>query len=186
MRDSLTAKLLVATPTIGDPRFSCSVIYVCSHTEDHAMGIIVNKALGRLTLPDLLDQIGIQSSIIAPPRPVLRGGPVDRERGFVLHSDDYSARHATHAIAPGISLTATKEVLEAIVSETPPHQAVLALGYASWGPGQLEGEILENAWMIADAEPDMIFDLDLETKWDRAMRSIGVDPARLTHQSGRA
>lgn len=186
MRETLTAKLLVAMPTIGDPRFASSVIYMCSHTEDHGMGIMINKPMGELRLPDLLSQIGIASSIMAPQQPVLRGGPVDRERGFVLHTDDYSAINATHQIAPGVSLTATKDVLAALVSPAPPERAVLALGYASWGPGQLEDELMDNAWLVADADPELIFDLDLETKWDRALQSIGVDPARLTHQAGRA
>ena len=137
-------------------------------------------------MPDLLSQIGIESSILAPRNPVLRGGPVDQARGFVLHTDDYNVDDATHEISPGISLTATKEVLDALASESPPERAVLALGYAAWGPGQLEGELLENVWLIADADPDIVFDLDLDTKWDRALRSIGVDPARLVHDAGRA
>ncbi len=186
MRHSLTSKLLVASPTIGDPRFAATVVYMCSHSEEHGMGIVINKPMGALVLPDLLSQIGIESSILAPKNPVLRGGPVDQARGFVLHTNDYEVEDATFPISPGVSLTATKEVLNALASDHPPERAVLALGYAAWGPGQLEGELMENAWLVADADPDIIFDLDLETKWARALRSIGVDPARLVHNAGRA
>lgn len=186
MRHALTSKLLVASPTIGDPRFAGTVIYMCSHSDEHGMGLVINKPMGALVLPELLSQIGIESSILAPKNPVLRGGPVDQARGFVLHTDDYKAEDCTHEIAPGISITATKEVLNALASDTPPERAVLALGYAAWGPGQLEDELMENVWLIADADPDIIFDTDLDTKWTRALNSIGVDPARLIHGGGHA
>jgi putative transcriptional regulator len=186
MRHALTSKLLVASPTIGDPRFAGTVIYMCSHSDEHGMGLVINKPMGALVLPELLSQIGIESSILAPKNPVLRGGPVDQARGFVLHTDDYKAEDSTHEIAPGISITATKEVLNALASDTPPERAVLALGYAAWGPGQLEDELMGNVWLIADADPEIIFDTDLDTKWTRALNSIGVDPARLIHGGGHA
>ncbi len=178
--------MLIATPAIGDPRFERSVVFMCAHSDDHAMGIIVNKAMGALRLPDLLEQLGVPSTIHAPDLPVLNGGPVDRDRGFVLHSSDYSSDGATMDVSSEIGLTATKEVLEAIASPGAPNKAVLALGYAQWGPGQLEDEIQSNAWLTCAADDSLIFGSELDGKWSQALHSIGVAPEKLSGLSGTA
>ncbi len=182
----LGGKMLIATPAIGDPRFARSVVFVCAHTPEHAMGIIVNKPMGGLRLPDLIEQLGIASTITAPDRPVLNGGPVDRDRGFVLHTDDFHSEEATVDIADGVGMTATKDVLEAIASPDAPRQAILALGYAGWGAGQLETEIQANAWLVCDPSDELLFGLDLDGKWARALRSIGVAPDKLSSLHGEA
>ncbi len=182
----LQGQMLIATPAIGDPRFDRSLIYVCSHTPDYAMGIIVNRALEGLRLPGLLEQLDIGPITNAPDHPVLNGGPVDRDRGFVLHSDDYGAGDGTIDVGDGIGLTATKDVLEAIVSPTAPRRSILALGYSGWGPGQLESEIQANAWLICCADEDLIFSTNLKTKWADALNSIGVAPEKLSGQTGQA
>lgn len=184
--DSLTGRMLIATPAIGDPRFARSVIIVCAHNEEHAMGIVVNKKMGELELSDLLDQLGIESSIALPKQAVLAGGPVDRDRGFVIHSDDYRHEEATVELSPGLGLTATKDVLEAIASDKAPHHSVLALGYAGWGPGQLEDELRANAWLTCDVSEALLFGEDLDGKWEAALKSIGVDPAMLSSLTGMA
>jgi putative transcriptional regulator len=193
MRDSratfangLGGKMLIASPAIGDSRFARTVVFMCAHTPEHAMGIIVNKAMGALRLPDLLDQLGISSTIHAPDRPVLNGGPVDRDRGFVLHTDDFYSEDATLDVAEGVGMTATKDVLEAIASPDAPRQAVLALGYSGWGAGQLENEILANAWLVCEPTDELLFGLDLDGKWARALRSIGVAPDKLSSLHGEA
>ena len=183
---TLCGKLLIAMPGIGDGRFSHAVILVCSHGPDHAMGLILNKPVPGLNLPQLLDQLDVPSEIKLPPRPVLDGGPVGRDRGFVLHSDDFMSEESTLEISDGVCMTATREVLHAIASEAPPRHAVLALGYAGWGEGQLEDELSENAWLVADATPVLIYGHDHETKWAMAMDSLGIDPSRLQAAAGRA
>ncbi len=182
----LGGKMLIATPAIGDPRFARSLVFMCAHTPEHAMGIIVNKPMGALRLPDLLDQLGIASTITAPDRPVLNGGPVDRDRGFVLHTDDFHSAEATLEVGKGVGMTATKDVLEAIASPEAPRHAVLALGYAGWGAGQLENEILANAWLVCDPNDELLFGVDLDGKWARALNSIGVSPAKLSSLHGEA
>ncbi|WP_241762260.1 YqgE/AlgH family protein [Euryhalocaulis caribicus] len=185
-KSPLIGQMLIATPAIGDERFERSVIVVCAHSDDHAMGIVVNKPMGEIRLGDLLDQLGIESTIELPDRQVLAGGPVDKERGFVLHSDDYHSDDSTVGIRDGLGLTATKEVLEAIASETAPQQSTLALGYAGWGPGQLEEELRASAWLTCEASEALVFGEDLETKWESALRSIGVNPAMLSSMTGMA
>ncbi len=182
----LNGKMLIATPLISDDRFARTLVYLCAHSNDHAMGIVVNKPFGGLRLPDLLEQLGVPSSIRAPDTAVLNGGPVDRDRGFVLHTDDYCSKEATMEVGSGIGLTATKEVLDAIVSPDAPRQAVLALGYAGWGPGQLELEIQHNAWLTCEACDDLVFGGDLDGKWGRALNSIGVAPEQLSSLAGQA
>jgi putative transcriptional regulator len=183
---NLGGRMLIATPAIGDPRFARSLVFMCAHTAEHAMGIIVNKPMGALRLPDLLDQLGIESTIKTPDRPVLNGGPVGRDRGFVLHTDDFHSEDATIDVAAGVGMTATKDVLEAIASDDAPRQAVLALGYAGWGAGQLENELLANAWLVCDPSEELLFGSDLASKWARALRSIGVSPDRLSSLHGEA
>lgn len=186
MRDGLSGRFLIAAPTMGDSRFERSVIYVCAHDEQHAMGLVVNKAVKGLTLPDLLDQLGVDNAIRVPKLPILRGGPVEKERGFVLHTDDYYTKDATHRIADGVSLTATKDILAAIASDEPPVRAILALGYAGWAGGQLEQELKEHAWFVTDADPETVFGLDLDSKWPTQIARLGIDLSRYSSQAGRA
>lgn len=185
-RGSLRGQLLIATPGIGDPRFARTVVFVCAHNEEHAMGLILNRPMGGLRLPDLLDQLGVRSSIKVPDRPVRAGGPMEQDRGFVLHTDDFYLEDATVRVADHVGLTATKEVLEAIASPQAPRNAVLALGYAGWGPGQLEEELKQNAWLLAPPKDDLVFGDALDGKWEGALGSIGVNPAMLSSLSGRA
>jgi len=182
----LTGKLLIASPAIGDPRFDRALIYVCDHDEEHAMGIAINNPVEDLRLPTLFDQLGIESDILVPDRAVLNGGPVDGDRGFVLHTSDFSHESATMRVSGDICLTATRDVLDAMASDHPPRRSVLALGYAGWGPGQLEDELQASAWLIADPDESLLFDDFFDNKWDRALEMIGVDPSRLSAISGHA
>jgi putative transcriptional regulator len=184
--DYLTGRLLIAMPGIDDPRFERAVILMCAHSPEHAMGIAVNRPVEGLSVPDLLERLGVSNGIALPGRPVLEGGPVERERGFVLHTDDYSAPESTLAVFEGVALTATRDVLEAMAGDAAPRQAVLALGCAGWSPGQLEREIKDNVWLTCDADEALIFDNDHDTKWARALAKIGVAAAQLSGQSGRA
>lgn len=187
MQDSLAGKLLVAMPRIGDPRFNRTVIMMCAHTEEHAMGLVINKPKEELTLGDVLDHLGI---IVAPemaPRIVLDGGPVRPDRGYVLHSEDYEGDGAQE-VAPGIRLTATRDVLEAVAGQRnpAPERFVLALGCSGWGAGQLEDELKANAWLVVDASDAIVFDAEHEDKWERAIRTLGFDPSQLAGDAGRA
>ncbi|MEM9738343.1 MAG: YqgE/AlgH family protein [Pseudomonadota bacterium] len=186
MSDSLTGRLLIAMPSIGDTRFKRSVILVCAHSEDYAMGLVLNKPMEGLMLPDLLGQLGIDSSIELPKNPVLDGGPVGNDRGFVLHSGDYQCDGATLDVSADVCLTATLDVLHAIASEDAPSASTLALGYSGWGPGQLELELQENAWLIGKADQHILFGGDHSMKWSHALDLIGVSSGRLQSSPGRA
>lgn len=189
----LDGQLLIAMPVMGDPRFERSVIYLCAHSSEGAMGIMVNRPAGSIDFPDLLVQLNIinkadqiKLSGNAESMQVLRGGPVDTGRGFVLHSSDYCIANATLKIADGICLTATIDILKAIANGVGPTHAILALGYAGWAPGQLENEIQENGWLHCDADSDLIFGNDVEDKYSRALRKIGIDPGMLSNEAGHA
>ncbi|CAA2099800.1 hypothetical protein MBUL_00336 [Methylobacterium bullatum] len=189
----LDGQFLVAMPGLTDERFARSVIYLCAHSADGAMGIILNKPANDLNMPDLLIQLDIASeddAIRLRERvghiPVLMGGPVDAKRGFVLHTDDFHIDQSTLIIDDGICLTATVEILRAIANGAGPASAVLALGYAGWQAGQLENEILANGWLNCPADPAMIFNAALDTKYERILRSNGIDPAMLSFSAGRA
>jgi len=187
----LDGQMLIAMPTIGDPRFARSVIFLCSHSADGAMGIVVNKPARNMTFPDLLDQLGIDSggtaaTIRLGSFPVNVGGPVDTTRGFVLHSTDYHVESSTVAIGKAISLTATVDVLKAIVSGNGPSRALLALGYSGWAPGQLDSEIQANGWLHCEADPELVFDHEFDGKYERALAKIGVDPSLLVTGAGHA
>jgi putative transcriptional regulator len=180
----LTGRLLIAMPTIGDPRFERALVFVCAHNEEHAMGLTVNHPVEGLTVPDLLERLGVKSEIALPEDLVLMGGPVEYERGFVLHTDDYVCPNSSVAVGEGLSLTATRDVLEAMASSTHrPRHAMLALGYAGWGPGQLEHEIRENAWLVCEPDEELLFGEDHDQKWARALAKLGI---RLDHLSGEA
>ncbi|WP_150526177.1 YqgE/AlgH family protein [Roseibium sediminis] len=190
---SLEGQILIAMPNMDDGRFDHSVIYMCSHSEQGAMGLVLNQVARHLSFEDLLMQLDIvndDSAILLPKSirgmNVYKGGPVEVERGFVLHSDDYVIDRSTLPIDNGICLTATLEILKAMADGRGPTRALLALGYAGWAPGQLETEIQENGWLTGPADPNLIFDPESERKWQRAMESIGIDPAMLSGEAGHA
>ncbi len=183
---SLAGQLLVAMPGMPDARFAKSVIYMCAHNADGSMGLVVNRVLESLTFPELLEQLNIDTSMLAcPDVHVHFGGPVETGRGFVLHTNDYTM-DGTLDVDGGISLTATIDILRAIASGSGPARRLLALGYAGWGPGQLDSEIRANGWLTVSADPELVFETDLHTKWERAMAKIGVDPRMLSDACGHA
>jgi len=189
----LDGRLLIAMPVMGDPRFERSVIYLCAHSAEGAMGIIVNHPVGSIDFPELLMQLEIikkgehiKLPETAESMQVLRGGPVDTGRGFVLHSSDFFIENATLRIDETVSLTATVDILRAIANGSGPKRAILALGYAGWAPGQLETEIQGNGWLHCDADQDLIFGDDVEDKYTRALRKIGIDPGMLSNEAGHA
>ncbi|HVI35746.1 MAG TPA: YqgE/AlgH family protein [Gaiellales bacterium] len=181
----LAGMLLVAMPSMEDPRFSRSVIYLCAHTEEGAMGLVVNQAASEVTFPAVIGQLGIEAESGCDDTPVHVGGPVQPSRGFVLHSSDY-VQDSTLVIDERFALTATVDVLRAIATGSGPERKVLALGYAGWDAGQLDAEIQSNGWLIAPADPEIVFGRDNDTKWLRAMRAIGVDPLLLSSTAGHA
>lgn len=192
-RGYLDGRLLIAMPVMGDPRFERSVIYLCAHSADGAMGIMVNRPAGSIDFPELLVQLNIikKAEQIALPEnaesmKVLRGGPVETGRGFVLHSADFFIENSTLPIDEGICLTATLDILKAIARGAGPHEAVLALGYAGWAPGQLEQEIQQNGWLHCAADQDLIFGRDIEHKYEQALRKLGIDLAMLSSEAGHA
>ena len=192
-RSYLDGQCLIAMPGMSDARFSRSVVYVCAHSEDGAMGIIVNKPMPDTRFPDLLVQLDVIPSdeLIRLPSsaeriPVLRGGPVEAKRGFVLHSADFFLDSATLPIDDGICLTATLDILRAIAGGTGPASALLALGYAGWSAGQLEAEIQANGWLHCPADQALLFDDGIDTKYQRALSKIGIDPAFLSLEAGHA
>ena len=185
--DFLAGRLLVAMPGIEDERFERAVLFLCAHDADQAMGIALNRPVEGLTVFDLLDKLGVRSQITTPTPLVLMGGPVELERGFVLHTDDFNSPDSTVALADGLGLTATRDVLDALGSPTHhPRRALLALGYAGWGPGQLEQEVRDNIWLICDADEDLLFDDDHAHKWTRALAKLGISADHLSAQTGRA
>jgi len=182
----LGGKLLIASPLIGDPRFDRAVVYMCSHGDDQAMGLVVNQPMDGLRLPDLLDQLDIAGGADAADAPVFNGGPVSRDRGFVLHTLDVHLGPATLEVSDSLGLTATKEILDALASDQPPERFLMTLGYAGWDAGQLEDEIGANAWLVCEAEEPILFAADASTKWNAALKTLGVTPEFLTASSGHA
>lgn len=187
----LDDQFLVAMPGMKDERFSRSVIYICAHSDEGAMGLIINQTQ-QMLFPDLLVQLGImneQEAIRLPQQTrdfiVRNGGPVDRSRGFVLHTGDYRVESSL-PVSEDICLTATVDILRAISAGRGPRQALMTLGYSGWGAGQLEGEIAENGWLTCPATPELLFDPDIEGKYDRALASIGIDLARFSQAAGHA
>jgi putative transcriptional regulator len=189
----LDGQMLVAMPGMADNRFARAVIYLCAHSDDGVMGIIVNQPAAVRDFSDLL----VQLQVIAPrdrislPHEardiqVLSGGPVQADRGFVLHSPDFFIDNSTLPIDEAVSLTATIDILRAIAVGEGPDRAVLALGYAGWGAGQLENEIQHNGWLHCPADAALLFDRDLSSKYQRALRSIGVELERLSASAGHA
>jgi putative transcriptional regulator len=183
---SLIGQMLIAMPAMSDPRFQKSLIYVCAHSEKGAMGLVVNKPLHHITFEELLDQLDIGKTAIPRRLPVHFGGPVETGRGFVLHSLDYCLQEATLRISEAVGLTATVDVLRAIAGGKGPWQALLALGYAGWAPGQLEGEIRANGWLHCPADEELLFGGEFERKWQRAMSKLGIDVSMLSSAAGNA
>jgi putative transcriptional regulator len=189
----LDGQLLIAMPVMEDERFARSVIYVCAHSPEGAMGIILNRPAGSIDFPELLVQLDIidkADQIVLPAHAesmkVMRGGPVETGRGFVLHSSDFFIQNATLPIDDGVCLTATLDILKAIAKGSGPRHAILALGYAGWAPGQLENEIQGNGWLHCPADADLIFGRDVEDKYERALQKLGVELAMLSNEAGHA
>jgi putative transcriptional regulator len=192
-RGYLDGQMLIAMPSMRDERFMRSLIYVCAHSSEGAMGIVVNQPAPNIRFSELLVQLEVIPAaelIQLPPRAgvikVLKGGPVETGRGFVLHSADFFIENSTLPIDDGICLTATLDILKAIARGKGPQSAVLALGYAGWAPGQLESEIQENGWLHCPADSELIFGPDIDGKYGKALRKIGIDPGKLSSQAGHA
>jgi putative transcriptional regulator len=189
----LDGKLLIAMPGIGDPRFERSVIFLCAHSADGAMGIVINKVAQNITFPDLLSRLDLlpaENRINFDQRlsqmPVQFGGPVETGRGFVLHTTDYYSADTTLPISERVGLTATLDVLRAIAKGEGPRRSLLALGYSGWGPGQLENEIQRNGWLHCEADEELIFTVANEEKYQAALQKIGIDPRMLSSDAGHA
>jgi putative transcriptional regulator len=192
-RGYLDGQMLIAMPAMNDERFTRAVIYVCAHSSEGAMGIIVNQPAGNIKFPDLLVQLEvipaaerIELPVDAEDVKVLKGGPVETGRGFVLHSADFFIENSTLPIDEGICLTATLDILKAIARGNGPHNAILALGYAGWAPGQLENEIQQNGWLHCPADPELIFGNDTDHKYEKALAKIGIDLGMLSSDAGHA
>lgn len=183
---TLDGQLLIAMPGMGDPRFDRSVVFLCAHSSDGALGLIVNKPTPQVEFSSLLEQLDIEVGERKRDIRVHFGGPVENERGFVLHSGDYAENAATLQVGGAFGMTATLDVLEDIARGEGPSSALLALGYSGWGPGQLESEIMQNGWLTCDADPDLVFGDDDAGKWEAALRTLGVDPLSLSGTAGRA
>lgn len=181
----LTGQILVAMPSMLDPRFEKTTVLVCSHGPEGAMGLVLNRLYGDINFGGLLSQFGLSLRLGVPEIPVFYGGPVEPVRGFVLHSGDYK-RESTTVITKDIHLTATIEILQALSEGQGPTQALLVLGYAGWSPGQLESEIQNNGWLTVEADNSLVFSHDVETKWDRALGKIGISPMMLSADFGHA
>jgi putative transcriptional regulator len=192
-RGYLDGQMLIAMPAMADERFARSVIYVCAHSNEGAMGIVVNHPAPNIRFPDLLVQLEVipaAERIELPTKvegvKVLKGGPVETGRGFVLHSADFFIENSTLPIDEGVCLTATLDILKAMAHGNGPASAILALGYAGWAPGQLEQEIQQNGWLHCDADPELIFGTDTEGKYQKALAKIGIDLGMLSSDSGHA
>ena len=181
----LTGQLLVAMPQMEDPRFARSVIFMCAHTAEGAMGLVLNRLVDSVSFPDLLEQLNVNAGPVDQDVRVHFGGPVETGRGFVLHSSDY-VQDATLEIDGDTALTATVDILKAIAKGDGPDRSLLALGYAGWGPGQLDAEIQANGWLSVLPDPQLVFDTDIETKWERSMAKLGIDFNKLSGDAGHA
>jgi putative transcriptional regulator len=181
----MSGQLLMAMPTMQDNRFARTVIYMCAHNKEGAMGLVINRLAGAVTFPDLLQQLGIDSPKGGPETRIHFGGPVETGRGFVLHSGEY--RHeSTLDVDDEVALTATVDILQDIAKGCGPRRSLLALGYAGWGPGQLDTEIHANGWLHVAPDEELVFDADLDSKWDRAIAKLGFDPTLLSGHAGHA
>ena len=178
-------QLLIAMPGMRDERFAKSVIYMCAHTEEGAMGLVLNRRLDSLTFAELISQLELDEKHLSRDVPVHFGGPVESGRGFVLHTSDYQ-QDATLEVVNGVALTATVDILKALAQGKGPKKSLLALGYAGWGPGQLDMEIRANGWLQVPSDSEIIFDIEPDTKWERAIERLGIDPRMLSDDVGHA
>jgi putative transcriptional regulator len=181
----LAGQMLIAMPQMRDARFSRTVVYLCAHTAEGAMGLVINRMFNGLSFPDLLEQLNIEPTPICDPVKIHFGGPVEAGRGFVLHSTDY-VQETTLVVNDEVGLTATIDVLKAIAQGEGPARSLLALGYAGWGAGQLDNEIRDNAWLSVEPDDELLFGADLDTKWERSIAKIGVDFSMLSGEAGHA
>ena len=181
----LTGQIIVSMPSLQDERFFKTVIYICAHSSEGSMGIIINKKIDYDLYPDLLEQLGVDKSVKNKKLFIRYGGPVESGRGFVLHSDDI-VRKETLNINKGVALTSTSEFFEDLARGNGPKNSILALGYSGWQAGQLESEIIQNSWMSLAVETSFLFDDDVSRKWNNAYKLIGIDPSSLSSVSGRA
>ena len=181
----LAGQMLIAMPQMRDARFSRTVVYLCAHTKEGAMGLVINRMFNGLTFPDLLEQLNIEPTPICDPIKIHFGGPVEAGRGFVLHSTDY-VQETTLVVNDEVGLTATIDVLKAIANGEGPTRSLLALGYAGWGAGQLDNEIRDNAWLSVQADEELLFGTDIDHKWEKAIAKIGVDFSMLSGEAGHA
>ena len=181
----VTGQLLIAMPGMRDERFAKSVIYMCAHSEEGAMGLVLNQRLDSLTFAELISQLELDEKHLSRDVPVHFGGPVESGRGFVLHTSDYQ-QDATLEVVNGVALTASVEILKAIAQGKGPQKSLLALGYAGWGPGQLDVEIRANGWLQVPSDSEIIFDIEPDTKWERAIQRLGIDPRMLSDDVGHA
>ncbi|TVQ52422.1 MAG: YqgE/AlgH family protein [Rhodobacteraceae bacterium] len=184
--DRLSGRLLIAMPSMGDPRFERTVIYMCSHSEDGAMGLVVNRRAEGVSFRDLMDQLGIEIGPESQSGDIHFGGPVEMGRGFVLHSSDFHVEDATMRVDDAVSLTATLDVLRAMARGEGPRRAMIALGYSGWAPSQLESELQHNGWLTCDADEEILFSRDDAAKWEKALAKIGVSPSMLSGVGGTA
>ncbi|MCB1885433.1 MAG: YqgE/AlgH family protein [Geminicoccaceae bacterium] len=182
---NLTGTLLAAMPVMTDPRFARALIYVCAHSADGAMGLVVNNVSDELSFSAVIGQLGIKGKALPKGIPVHLGGPVEGGRGFVLHSPDY-AHESTLAIDDDFALTATVDILHAIADGKGPRRLVFALGYAGWSPGQLDQEIQQNGWLVVPADEDLVYGVEPALKWTRALGRLGIDPSLLSSTAGHA
>ncbi len=181
----LSGRLLIAMPAMRDPRFARSVIFMCAHNADGAMGLVINRLVGSITFPGLLQQLEIEHDTPNEEIQVHFGGPVESARGFVLHSADYQ-QEGTLKVNDSVALTATVDILRDMADGGGPRHSMLALGYAGWGPGQLDAEIQANGWLHVDADEALVFDDDLDGKWERSIAKLGFDPSMLSGEAGHA
>jgi putative transcriptional regulator len=182
----LEGKLLIALPGMPDPRFEKSVIFICAHSDEGAMGLIINKPVEGLSFREMMERLKINVSETTPDTPILFGGPVQTGRGFVLHSGEFESQDSTMPVTEEISLTATLDILRAIANGKGPEKSLFALGYAGWDSGQIEDEIRANGWIHCDADNTIIFDDALDNKWSRALKKLGIDMSGLSAHTGRA
>lgn len=182
----LEGKLLIAMPGMSDPHFEKSVIFMCAHSAEGAMGIIINKPVTGLSFHDLMQKLDLSVTASTPNFPILYGGPVETGRGFVLHSGDYESSEATLPVSEDVSLTATLDILRAMAEGRGPEHAIFALGYAGWSPGQIEDEIRRNGWIHCDADTEILFEIGLDTKWAIALRKLGIEASGLSAHAGHA
>ena len=180
---NLTGQFLISMPSLEDDRFEKTVIYMCAHSKDGAMGIIINKKIDYDLYPDLLEQLGIDKPLEDKKLYIRYGGPVESGRGFVLHSDEVIQKE-TLTIDKGVALTSTSEFFEDLSRGNGPKNSILALGYAGWGPGQIEKELASNSWMTLKADSDFIFDEKVNNKWKDAFNLLGIDASKLSIFSG--